>query len=258
VPVGVSGLVGFGDTVAGMSRPAGTLVALLTAVLLLTACGDNTAGPSTAWSPAPAGPSSDAPGSSAAAPPSSPAAPASSAPAQPATDVKHAFPVIGKASYAREHHDYPASDIIAACGLDAVSPVDGTVLEISAKDTWTKKVNAGDTRGGLSVSILGNDGARYYMSHFRSINSGITAGATVKAGQKVAIVGDTGDAGACHVHFGLSPACAKTGDWWTRRGVIWPWPYLDAWKKGTAKSPVPELTEWQSKHGCATKAPPGA
>ncbi|MEV4516452.1 M23 family metallopeptidase [Dactylosporangium sp. NPDC049525] len=167
--------------------------------------------------------------------------------------VKHAFPVQGKASYARTHHDYPASDIIAACGLTAVSPVDGTVLEVTRTDTWTAKVNDGATRGGLSVSILGGDGIRYYMSHFSTIDQGIEAGTVVKAGQPVAKVGRTGDAGACHVHFGIGPLCQKTGDWWTRRGVIWPWSYLDAWKAGTEKSPVADVEKWQQQHGCPTK-----
>jgi murein DD-endopeptidase MepM/ murein hydrolase activator NlpD len=184
---------------------------------------------------------------------SAPSTPASGAPAGGAT--KHAFPVQGnKGSYSHDHHDYPASDVIANCGLTAVSPVDGTVLEVTRTDTYNAKVNDGATRGGLSVSILGNDGARYYMSHFSSIDAGIDAGTVVKAGQPVAKIGRTGDASACHIHFGLSPVCQKTGDWWTRRGVIWPWAYLDAWKAGKEKSPVAELGSWQQQHGCPTKA----
>ncbi|MFI5909352.1 M23 family metallopeptidase [Dactylosporangium sp. NPDC051541] len=181
-------------------------------------------------------------------------APGTSAAAAPAGTAKHAFPLQGKGSYSHDHHDYPASDIIANCGLNALSPVDGTVLEVQKTDTWTAKVNEGSSRGGLSVSILGDDGARYYMSHFASIDDGIAAGTKVAAGQPVAKVGRTGDASACHIHFGLSPACAKTGDWWTRRGVIWPWSYLDAWKAGKEKSPVAELQTWQNKNGCPAKA----
>ncbi len=167
---------------------------------------------------------------------------------------KYVFPVLGEASYAHTHHDYPATDIIAACGLTAVSPVDGTVLEVNRVDTWTRKANLGPTRGGLSVSILGADGARYYLSHFSAIDAGIDADARVTAGEPIAKVGRTGDAGACHVHFGLSPVCAKTGDWWTRRGVIYPWPYLDAWRAHRVKSPAPDLATWKAQHGCPTKA----
>jgi len=179
---------------------------------------------------------------------------AAGAGSSPAGSTKHVFPLQGKGSYSHDHHDYPASDIIAACGLNALSPVDGTVLEVTKVDTWTAKVNEGSSRGGLSVSILGRDGARYYMSHFSSVDDGIEAGTVVTAGQPVAKVGRTGDASACHIHFGLSPVCAKTGDWWTRRGTIWPWSYLDAWKAGKEKSPVAELDTWQQKNGCPAKA----
>jgi len=240
------------------------LRARLLGVVLLVAFGAAGCGGDPA--PAPAAPAAvqESPGRQAgssgpAAAPSGSAAPSASAkstaqPGAQAQTVKHAFPVQGNASYGHTHHDYPATDIIAACGLTAVSPVDGTVLEVARVDTYDAKVNDGATRGGLSVSILGGDGARYYLSHFRSIDQGIEAGSAVKAGQPIAKVGDTGDASACHIHFGLSPACAKTGDWWTRRGVIWPWSYLDAWKAGKEKSPVAELTTWQQKQGCPTKA----
>jgi murein DD-endopeptidase MepM/ murein hydrolase activator NlpD len=180
-----------------------------------------------------------------AASPGSPAAPAGGT-------TRYVFPVKGKSGYAHTHHDYPASDIIAACGLTAVSPVDGTVLEVTRVDTYQAKVDAGPTRGGLSVSILGADGVRYYQSHFSSIDAGIDPGVPVKAGQPIAKVGRTGDAGACHVHFGLSPVCARTGDWWNRRGVLYPWPFLDAWRAGKQKSPVADVAAWQRLHGCPT------
>ena len=239
---------------------SGALLALAVgAVLGLAGCGGST--PSTSTRPAAAqatpepsasGSSSEAPASSApAAPPSSSASTSPKAAAK--ASGKYVFPVVGNVSYARTHHDYPATDIMAPCGATAVSPVDGTILEVTRTDTWTAKVNAGATRGGLSVSILGADGVRYYGSHYSSINTGIEAGVSVKAGQAIAKVGKTGHASACHVHFGLSPACAKTGDWWIRRGVIYPWSYLDAWKAGTAKSPLNEIVAWQSKNGCPEK-----
>ena len=39
-----------------------------------------------------------------------------------------------------------------------------------------------------------------------------------------------------------------------QRGVIWPWRYLDSWRKGGDKSPVAEITAWQNKHGCPDQA----
>jgi murein DD-endopeptidase MepM/ murein hydrolase activator NlpD len=171
----------------------------------------------------------------------------------------YVFPVVASgATYAHTHHDYPASDIMAPCGSPNLAVTDGVILEVSRVDTWNPKVDAGATRGGLSVSLLGDDGVRYYGSHYASILPEIVAGVRVHAGQQLGVVGKTGDASACHLHFGISPVCARTGDWWTRRGEIWPWPYLDSWRAGGSKSAVAEITAWVNAHGCLASAPPGA
>jgi len=172
--------------------------------------------------------------------------------------ARYVFPVKGKASYGQSHHDYPATDIFAACGTPVVSPVDGVVLEVSRVDTWDHKVNDGATRGGHNISLLGDDGIRYYGAHFATIEASINPGARVTAGQAIATVGRTGDTTVCHVHFGISPLCARLADWWIRRGVIWPWPYLDAWRNGEARSPAAEITAWQGQHGCPSTPPPNA
>jgi murein DD-endopeptidase MepM/ murein hydrolase activator NlpD len=172
--------------------------------------------------------------------------------------AKYAFPVVGNSSYGRTHHDYPATDIMTACGHKFVAVTDGVVLNVSAEDVWKRSVNAGATRGGLSVAIRGDDGVRYYGSHLSSIAAGIRIGVRVKMGQTLARTGDTGDASACHLHFGISPPCAGQGDWWLQRGTVWPYPFLDSWKKGGAKSAVATVKTWQSEHGCSKKAPAGA
>jgi peptidoglycan LD-endopeptidase LytH len=173
----------------------------------------------------------------------------------PSTGPVYVFPVRGRYSYAHTHHDYPATDILSPCGTPVVAATSGVVLEVTRTDTWVAGVDDGATRGGLSVSILGNDGVRYYGSHFSAIAPGIAEGVHVKAGQSIAVVGKTGDTTACHVHFGISPVCRRTGDWWIRRGVVWPWTYLDSWRAGTStqKSPVAEVAAWQKQHGCPTK-----
>ena len=180
--------------------------------------------------------------------------PASSKPAtKPATTVTYTFPVIGHNSYAHTHHDYPATDIITACGNRVVAAASGVILAVTRTDTWKASVDAGATRGGLSVSLLGDDGVRYYGSHLSVVAAGINPGVRVRTGTTIGKIGETGDAGACHLHFGISPPCARVGDWWTQRGAIYPWPYLDAWKKGVNKSAVAAVAAWQKQHGCPKK-----
>jgi murein DD-endopeptidase MepM/ murein hydrolase activator NlpD len=168
--------------------------------------------------------------------------------------VTYAFPVIGKNGYGHTHHDYPATDIITNCGNKVVAATSGVILDTTTVDRWKRSVNAGATRGGLSVSILGDDGVRYYGSHMSVVDAKIKPGVRVTTGQTLGKTGDTGDASACHLHFGISPPCAKVGDWYNQRGAIYPWPYLDAWKKHINKSPVSAVAAYQAKHGCPQKA----
>ncbi len=160
------------------------------------------------------------------------------------------FPVSGEASYAYEHHGYPAADIMAPCGAAYLAPYSGVILEVARDDPYDFAVNDGATRGGRSVSLLGDDGVRYYGSHFSAVGDAIQPGVRVSAGDPLATVGESGDASACHVHFGLSPACARTGDWWLRRGAIWPGPYLDSWRAGGNADPSAEIQQWQAANGC--------
>jgi hypothetical protein len=178
------------------------------------------------------------------------ATPAPTASRRAATYV---FPVVGRNSYAHTHHDYPATDIITGCGNRFVAVTAGTILAVTRVDAWKPSVNAGATRGGLSVSLLGDDGVRYYGSHLSSIGPAIRPGARVRAGQTLARTGDTGDASACHLHFGISPPCARVGDWWNQRGTVYPWPYLDAWRAGRNKSAVAAVAAWKARHGCPGK-----
>jgi peptidoglycan LD-endopeptidase LytH len=207
--------------------------------------------------PAVAGGSADSalPASSpASASASASAAPSSAPPKAESAKVTYAFPVIGNESYGHTHHDYPATDIITNCGNKVVAATSGVILETKTVDGWKRSVNAGATRGGLSVSILGDDGVRYYGSHMSVVDAKIRPGVRVTTGQTLGKTGDTGDASACHLHFGISPPCAKVGDWYNQRGAIYPWPYLDAWKKHVNKSPVSAVAAYQAKHGCPKKA----
>jgi murein DD-endopeptidase MepM/ murein hydrolase activator NlpD len=71
----------------------------------------------------------------------------------------------------------------------------------------------------------------------------LVPGDRVEIGQTLGTMGDTGRTSACHLHFSISPPCPGK-EWSVRRGVIWPYPYLDAWRRGEQLSPVDEVDRW--------------
>ena len=158
----------------------------------------------------------------------------------------YTFPVAGcTVTYSKYHHDYPASDIFAKKGCAFVSPVAGVVDEVSTVDRWSGKTNKGADRGGLSISIIGDDGNRYYGSHLAKIETNIVPGLRVATGEKLGEIGSTGSARGtkAHLHFGISYPTQK-GIWWVKRGVgletkgkTSPWKYLQAWQAGKDLKP---------------------
>jgi murein DD-endopeptidase MepM/ murein hydrolase activator NlpD len=170
--------------------------------------------------------------------------PASAAP-------NYVYPIDGcKSSYSRAHHDYPASDILAKTGCKFIAPTSGVIDEVNDVDKYSWKNNDGALRGGLSISMIGDDGVRYYGSHFSKIYKKVIPGYRVEAGELIALVGTSGDAAgtAPHVHFGISWP-TKEGIWWVRRGMVHPWKYLDAWKAGKDLSPAKEVAKKLRKVG---------
>jgi peptidoglycan LD-endopeptidase LytH len=171
--------------------------------------------------------------------------------------VARAYPVdpeVNSSFTPEGHSSYRATDIFssAGCGTALLAPVTGVVDEVQT-NTWDPDVGDPATRGGNAVSIIGDDGVRYYLAHFQLIDPAITPGARVVAGDFLGEMGDTGRAGGCHVHFGLSLPCADR-EWWVRRGVIWPDEYLSSWKEGGNLSPLPELQAWFAEYpdACAS------
>ena len=157
----------------------------------------------------------------------------------------YTFPVSGCAvKYGKYHHDYPATDIGAKKGCAFVAPIAGVIDEVVLVDKWSGKTNKGADRGGLSISITGDDGIRYYGSHLSKIEANIIPGLRVATGEKLGEVGATGSAKGTkpHLHFGISYPTEK-GVWWIRRGVglekgkTSPWKYLQAWQVGKDLKP---------------------
>lgn len=161
----------------------------------------------------------------------------------PVADTSHA-------GWNPTHSTYPATDVFLSCGATLVSPVYGTVLEVRRVDSWLAGIDDPATRGGKSVAILGFDGVRYYLAHLDTIEPTLTVGQDVELGQTLGTMGETGRASACHLHFSISPPCPGE-EWSVRRGVVWPYPYLDAWRKGEQLSPVAEVERWVIDHPTA-------
>jgi peptidoglycan LD-endopeptidase LytH len=167
--------------------------------------------------------------------------------AAPTEEVEHAYPIAATvtSSYARTHSGYPAADVFAACGSEVLAMATGVVQHVRGTDTYDKKTDNPALRGGKSVSVVGLDGVRYYTSHLDRLD--VTVGQPVTAGDVLGTIGLTGDSEACHTHVGISPLC-PTSEWSVRRGVIWPWPFFDAWRKGLGKEPLKEITAWLTSH----------
>ena len=157
----------------------------------------------------------------------------------------YTFPIAGcSVKYSKYHHDYPATDIDAKKGCAFVAPITGVVDEVALVDKWSGKTNKGAERGGLSISIIGDDGNRYYGSHLSKIEANIVPGYKVATGEKLGEIGSSGSARGTkpHLHFGISYPTEK-GVWWVRRGVglekgkTSPWKYLQAWQVGKDLKP---------------------
>lgn len=165
----------------------------------------------------------------------------------PPATTPYVMPVadVARAGWSPTHSTYPATDVFLACGATLVSPVWGTVLEVRRVDEYDPAVDNPATRGGRSVAILGFDGVRYYLAHFDTIVEGLEVGDRVEAGQELGTMGDSGRTSACHLHFSISPPCPGK-EWSVRRGVVWPYPYLDAWRDGEQRSPADEVSAWSA------------
>ena len=166
------------------------------------------------------------------------------------TTTPYVVPVadVAAAGWGTTHAGYTATDIFIGCGAQVVSPVNGRVIQVRIVDQWDAATDNPATRGGRSVAILGDDGVRYYVAHLDTI--AVIGDQRVGVGEAIATVGRTGRSSACHVHFAISPPCPGP-EWSVRRGVIWPYPYLDAWRRGEQLNPAPEVQQWVTVHPTA-------
>jgi murein DD-endopeptidase MepM/ murein hydrolase activator NlpD len=137
----------------------------------------------------------------------------------------YAFPILGPHEFglgagrfgaARSGHTHQGQDVMAACGTPLVA-ARGGIVQYSAYEA-----NAGNY-----LVIDGKGTADDFMYAHLAEPSPLQAGETVRTGQPIGIVGDTGDATACHLHFEIWGAPG----WYEGGSPFDPLPYLEKWDR---------------------------
>jgi murein DD-endopeptidase MepM/ murein hydrolase activator NlpD len=135
----------------------------------------------------------------------------------------YAFPILGAHEFslgagrfgaARSGHTHQGQDVMAACGTPLVAARGGTV-----------QYSEYEANAGNYIVIDGKGTPNDFMYAHLAEPSPLQAGETVRTGQPIGIVGDTGDATACHLHFEMWGAPG----WYEGGSPFDPLPYLEQW-----------------------------
>ena len=162
--------------------------------------------------------------------------PAQSLVAADESPVLYVFPFSKVAvNYPRDHIDYPAVDV-EGCYAHVLAPTAGTITQTRTIDKWVKELDAPGTRGGKTITLVGDDNVRYYFAHLGRVK--VARGQRVSAGDWIGVMGSSGNARTtrCHTHLGISRVC-PLAEVYLLRGEIWPQKYLNAWRTGQQLSP---------------------
>lgn len=107
-------------------------------------------------------------------------------------------------------------------GLDIFAPRWTPV--ISAAPGWVYRITD-QTLGGLSVTVVGDGGVRYYYTHLEAVHEELREGQRVETGDPLGYVGNDGNAAGTptHLHFGVYVGEEDDLCEWN---AIDPWPLL--------------------------------
>jgi murein DD-endopeptidase MepM/ murein hydrolase activator NlpD len=134
----------------------------------------------------------------------------------------HFFPVRGKHNYgdsgarfgaSRSGHTHQGQDVMADCGTKLVAAQGGTIVYSGYQSAAGNYV--------VIHGVGGEDNAYMHLAQ----PSAFSEGDKVFTGQQIGVVGDTGDASACHLHFEIW----TTPGWYNGGHVIDPLPSLQSW-----------------------------
>jgi murein DD-endopeptidase MepM/ murein hydrolase activator NlpD len=130
------------------------------------------------------------------------------------------FPVAGPHTLgdgfgaARSGHTHQGQDIMAACGTPEVAVSRAKVMWVSFQKL-----------AGNYVVIRNKKLHQDYMYAHLAARAPVTKGQILQPGQQLGIVGQTGDATACHLHFEL-----WLGKWYRGGHAVDPLPYLQTYQ----------------------------
>ena len=130
------------------------------------------------------------------------------------------FPVAGPHTFgqgvgaARKGHTHQGQDIMAACGTPLVAVSRAKVKFVSFQSL-----------AGNYVVIRNKKLHQDYMYAHLAARASVAKGTVVQPGQQIGIVGQTGDATACHLHFEL-----WLGKWYRGGHPVDPMPYLQTYQ----------------------------
>jgi murein DD-endopeptidase MepM/ murein hydrolase activator NlpD len=113
---------------------------------------------------------------------------------------------------------HQAIDIHAPRGTPVLAAADGTILRLHS-----------GSRGGIAVYQLGVDGrTRYYYAHLERYARDLEEGESVRRGDVIGYVGDTGNAAPGDFHLHFSVAVLHDAHRWWEGASLNPYPLLRA------------------------------